>query len=256
MLPTQIEQAFSLSGRVALITGGGSGIGRAIAECFHAAGAHVIIASRNRDNLKTVAGIYQERFDYEQFDVSSSNTAEGLIQKVIQKHQRLDCIVHCAGIHLKAPALETSPEELTSVLQTHLIGAHALSIAAAAPLRKHQGNLLFIASMASYIGLPNVCAYASAKSAILGYVRSLASEWSPHGIRVNAIAPGWIETPMLQRALEADPDRKERILQRTPLKRLGAASEIGWAALYLCSPAASFITGTTLTVDGGASIGF
>jgi gluconate 5-dehydrogenase len=121
--------------------------------------------------------------------------------------------------------------------------------------RKH-GNILFTASMASLFGIPLVAAYSAAKSAHLGLVRSLATEVSPHGVRVNAIAPGWIESAMMLKALNGDPGRSKKILGRTPLNCFGTAEDVGLAAVYLCSPAAKFVTGVTLPVDGGASIGF
>jgi NAD(P)-dependent dehydrogenase (short-subunit alcohol dehydrogenase family) len=106
------------------------------------------------------------------------------------------------------------------------------------------------------MGIPNIVAYTIAKSAYAGLVRSLATELSPSGVRVNAIAPGWIETPMLRQALDSDAGRQRRILERTPMARFGSSSDIGLAAVFLSSPAAAFITGIVLPVDGGASIGF
>jgi gluconate 5-dehydrogenase len=123
-------------------------------------------------------------------------------------------------------------------------------------LHRRRGSILWIASMASLLGLPLVSAYTIAKTGIVGAVRALAAELSPHGVRVNAIAPGWIETPMLRKALDGDSRREARILERTPMGRFGESSDIGWAAVYLCSPAARFTTGVVLPVDGGASIGF
>jgi gluconate 5-dehydrogenase len=142
-------------------------------------------------------------------------------------------------------------------LQTHVSAAHALS-AAALPgmIGRRRGHILFTASMASLIGIPLVVAYSAAKAAYLGMVRSLAVEVAPHGIRVNAIAPGWIDSPMLRQAMANDPARQAKILGRTPMNRFGEADDIGWAAVYLCSPAARFVTGVCLPVDGGASIGF
>jgi NAD(P)-dependent dehydrogenase (short-subunit alcohol dehydrogenase family) len=110
--------------------------------------------------------------------------------------------------------------------------------------------------MASLFGIPKVLAYAAAKSAYLGMVRTLAAEVSEYNVRVNAIAPGWIDSAMMRQALAGDPARRDRILGRTPLKRFGAAEDVGWAAVYLCSPAAKFVTGVILPVDGGVSIGF
>jgi NAD(P)-dependent dehydrogenase (short-subunit alcohol dehydrogenase family) len=123
-------------------------------------------------------------------------------------------------------------------------------------LRRRHGSVIFIASMASLFGIPGVFAYSAAKSACLDMVRALATEVSPSGVRVNAIAPGWIETEMSRQAMAGDPARKRRILARTPLGRFGEPDDIGTAAVYLCSPAAKFVTGAVLPVDGGVSIGF
>jgi gluconate 5-dehydrogenase len=121
---------------------------------------------------------------------------------------------------------------------------------------RKSGSVLFTASMSSLMGLPLIVAYSAAKSAYVGIVRTLASEWGPDGLRVNAIAPGWIASDMLDQALSGDPERKVKILGRTPLKKFGEPEDIGWAAVYLCSPAAKFVTGVVLPVDGGAAIGF
>jgi NAD(P)-dependent dehydrogenase (short-subunit alcohol dehydrogenase family) len=121
--------------------------------------------------------------------------------------------------------------------------------------RKH-GTILFTASMASLFGIPLVVAYASAKSAMLGMVRTLSTELSPHGVRVNAIAPGWIDTDMSRKAFAGDPARRSKIISRTPMAKLGDVSDVGWAAVYLSSPAAKFVTGAVLPIDGGVSMGF
>lgn len=158
---------------------------------------------------------------------------------------------------MKKPALEFSDEEMDLILRTHVHGAFALTReVAAGMLERGKGSILFIASMASYIGLSQVVPYAAGKSAVLGMVRTLANEWSAQGVRVNAIAPGFIETPMVQKALQGDADRRNRVLLRTPMGKLGEPDDIAYAAVYLCSPAAKYVTGTTLVVDGGTSIGF
>ncbi len=123
-------------------------------------------------------------------------------------------------------------------------------------IEKKHGSILFIASAASLFAIPQVVAYSAAKSAIIGMVRVMALEWAPHGIRVNAIAPGWIESPMLKKAFDGDPARAQRVLQRTPMNHLGHPDDIAHAAVYLSSPAAKFVTGTLFPVDGGVSIGF
>jgi gluconate 5-dehydrogenase len=158
---------------------------------------------------------------------------------------------------LKKPAVDTSPDEFQAVLQTHVVAAFALTRAVLPGMTaRGHGNILFTASMTSLFGIPLVVAYSAAKAAYLGMVRSLAAEVSGQGVRVNAVAPGWIESDMLRQALSGDPERAKKVLGRTPMGRLGEPDDIGWAATYLCSPAAKFVTGVVLPVDGGASIGF
>jgi gluconate 5-dehydrogenase len=166
----------------------------------------------------------------------------------------ISILVNNAGVHLKKPAVDTTPTEFGAVLQTHVAAAFSLTRAALPGMieRKH-GTVLFIASMTSLFGIPLVVAYSAAKSAYLGMTRTLAAEVSRHGVRVNAIAPGWIESDMLRQALDGDPARSKKILDRTPMNRFGAVEDIGLAATYLCSPAAKFVTGVVLPVDGGAS---
>ena len=162
-----------------------------------------------------------------------------------------------AGIHLKKPAVDTTHAEFQAVLTTHVVAAHELTRhVAPGMVARRSGSILFTASMASLMGIPLVVAYSAAKSAYVGMVRTLASELSPHGVRVNAVAPGWIETEMARKALVGDPGRVQKIISRTPMARFGQPDDIGWAAVYLTSPAAQFVTGVVLPVDGGASIGF
>jgi NAD(P)-dependent dehydrogenase (short-subunit alcohol dehydrogenase family) len=252
-----MEKPFSLKGEIALITGGGSGLGLGIATCFVKAGARVVLVGRRADVLKAAAKKLGKNALIEAHDVTEMDEAETLIQRVNQRVGPISILVNNAGIHLKKLAVDTTPAEFNSVLQTHVVAAFALTRAVLPGMikRKH-GNVLFTASMASLFGIPYVSAYSAAKSAYLGLVRSLATEVSPHGVRVNAIAPGWIESDMMRKALDTDPARKAKILGRTPMNCFGKAEDIGWAATYLCSPAGRFVTGTVLPVDGGASIGF
>jgi gluconate 5-dehydrogenase len=180
-----------------------------------------------------------------------------LIQRVKKRVGPISILVNNAGIHLKKTAIDTTPAEFNSVLQTRVVAAFSLTRAVLPQMVKQKhGNILFIGSMASLFGIPLVVAYSAAKSAYLGMVRTLATEVSPHGVRVNAIAPGWIESDMMVKALAGDPERSQKILDRTPMNCFGRAEDIGLAATYLCSPAARFVTGVVLPVDGGASIGF
>ena len=253
---TAFPETFSLAGEVALITGGGTGIGRAVAECMHAAGATVVVAGRREGELAATASALGERAHYRVHDVTAFAATPTLVADITSAIGPVTCLVNNAGVHLKKDAVETSVEEFQRVLDTHLLGAHALTAAVGPGMlaRKH-GTILFTASMASIFGIPKVIAYTAAKTAMVGIVKALSTELSPAGIRVNAIAPGWIETDMLRQALAADPAREAKILGRTPMNRFGRTTDIGWAAAFLASPAAAFITGVTLPVDGGASSG-
>lgn len=248
---------FLLENDLALITGGGSGLGLAMAHCLAAAGARVVLAGRGEEKLKQAVGMIGPRADYVAHDVTKLEEAPSLVDKVSQRFGPVTILINNAGIHLKKAAVDTTEEEFLKVLTTHVLGSHALSRAVApSMMQRGGGSILFIASMASLFGIPKVVAYSAAKSAYLGMVRAMATEFSPHGVRVNAIAPGWIETDMTAKAMQGDPARKEKILSRTPMARFGEADDVGFAAVYLCSPAAKFITGVVLPVDGGASIGF
>ena len=250
-------QPFTLEGEVALISGGASGIGLAIAQSLIACGARVVIVGRRAAALAEACGQLGASASSRQYDVTRHSEAPELVADIAANEGAVSLLVNNAGAHLKKPAEEVGEEEFAALLDVHLLGAHALSRAVFPAMRERgAGAIVFIASMASLMGLPRTLAYAAAKSGMLGVVRTLASEWSPHGIRVNAIAPGWIETAMMRRAVENDPARKARILGRTPLGCFGSPEDIGWCAAFLCSPAARFITGACLPVDGGASIGF
>lgn len=252
-----MQKPFSLKGEVALITGGGSGLGLGIATCFVQAGARVVLVGRRADVLKAAAKQLGKNASVEAHDITRLDAAEELIQRVTKRVGPISILVNNAGIHLKKLAVDTTALEFNTVLQTHVVAAFALTRAVLPGMieRKH-GNVLFTASMASLFGIPYVTAYSAAKSAYLGVVRSLATEVSQHGVRVNAIAPGWIESDMMRKALDNDPARKAKILGRTPMNCFGKAEDIGWAATYLCSPAGKFVTGVVLPVDGGVSIGF
>jgi gluconate 5-dehydrogenase len=248
---------FRLEGEIALITGGGTGLGLAIGRCMASAGARVVLAGRRAAVLKQAAATIGPQADFVVCDVTRFKEAPRVVARAEALFGPITILVNNAGVHLKKPALETSEEEFLGVLKTHVLGAHALTRALLPNLLRHRhGSIIFIASMASLFGVPNVFAYSAAKSAYLGMVRSLATEVSPSGVRVNAIAPGWIETDMTRHVMADDPARKRRILARTPLGKFGEPDDIGAAAVYLCAPAAKFVTGAVLPVDGGVSIGF
>jgi gluconate 5-dehydrogenase len=251
------EQAFSLKGRVAVITGGGSGLGFAMAKCLASAEATVAVVGRREETLRQACAEIGERAFAVPFDVTRTAEADVLTGKVLERCQRIDVLINCAGIHIKKPAEEMTMQEFSSVLDIHLNAAFALTRSVIPCMRRQgQGSVIFISSMSGFMGLTKVAAYSAAKTGVLGLVRSLASELSGEGIRFNAIVPGFIETPMFRRAVDGDPERQRKILGRTPMGKFGDPADVGWAALYLASDASKFVTGTSLTVDGGALIGF
>jgi gluconate 5-dehydrogenase len=248
---------FRLDGQTALITGGGTGLGLGMAKCFVASGAKVVLVGRRKEELdKACATIGKTAFAL-QGDVTKLESAPKIIDEAEKLAGPVSILVNNAGVHLKKPSTETSDAEFANVIQTHVFGAFALTREAGRRMvARKSGSILFTASMASLMGIPLVVAYSAAKSAYVGMVRSLATEWGQHGVRVNAIAPGWIASAMLDKALSGDAARKAKILGRTPMNQFGEPDDIGWAAVYLCSPAAKFVTGVVLPVDGGAAIGF
>lgn len=252
-----IMQAYQLTDQLALITGGGSGLGLGIARCLTDCGARVVLTGRRENVLQEAAESLGDSATYVVHDVTDLAANARLVDKIESEHGPLHNLVNNAGVHLKKPAPEITDDEFQTVMATHVNASFSLSRECAKRmLPRGQGHLLFIASMASYLGIPQVAAYSAAKSAHLGMVRALAADLSPSGVRVNAIAPGWIHSEMMHKAVNADPERKHKILSRTPLNRFGDPEDIGWTAAFLCSPAAKFITGVSLPVDGGASIGF
>lgn len=255
--PTTFPQVFSLEGELAVVTGGGTGIGLAIAESMHSAGARVVLVGRREPELAAAAKAMGDGAAYAVHDITATAGSPALVERISREHGTITCLVNNAGRHLKKPAIETTAQEFFEVFNTHILGAHELTrLVVPGMIEQKRGTILFTASMASLFGIPLVVAYASAKSAMLGMVRTLSTELSPHGIRVNAIAPGWIETEMSRKAMEGDPTRRNKIIGRTPMARFGEPADVGWAAVYLASRAAKFVTGSVLPVDGGVAMGF
>lgn len=252
-----ISSPFSLSGQTALITGGASGLGLATAKCLAACGARVVLAGRREKELTTCVAEIGELATAQVMDVTDLASLPSIAEKLGDTHGPIGILVNNAGINLKKPYAETNDEELLRILQTNVIGANALTHALLPQLRANgKGSIVFLSSMAALFGIPQVAAYSISKAALTGAVRALAVDLAGDGIRVNAVAPGWIDTAMSRKAFSGDPVRKEKILARTPLGCLGEPADIGWTIAWLCSPAAKFITGTIIPVDGGVSIGF
>jgi len=243
--------------KVAIVTGGGSGIGFAIAEKFVENKITTIIIGRNDDKLKKAKTQLGNLCKTISFDLNNLAGIPDLIKKILENYSKIDILANNAGINQKKDFTDVTDEEFHKIILTNVEAIFSLSREVSKSMIKNKsGSIINISSMASQYGLPKVIAYSASKGAIESMTRAMAAELSPKGIRVNCIAPGFIATEMSAKALNNDKDRKSRVLARTPMGKLGSPSDIGDAALFLASSSSSFITGIVMPVDGGNSIGF
>lgn len=243
--------------KIAIVTGGGSGIGLAITEKFISAGIETIIVGRDENKLNNAKEKLGELCHPMSCDISDLLSIPTLIENIIKQFGQIDILVNNAGINMKKDFTEVTDEEFQSVITTNLSSVFSMSREVVKHmLTKGSGSIINISSMAAQYGLPRVIAYSASKTAIDGMTRAMAVELSPKGIRINAIAPGFIETAMTAKALNSDPERKQKVFARTPMGFMGQPSDIGDAALFLATDASKYITGIVLPVDGGNSIGF
>lgn len=243
--------------KLAIVTGGGSGIGLAIAEKFVQQGIEVIIAGRDQDKLNAASQKLGPGCHPIVCDVTQLAAIPGFIQGIIDQYGTIDILVNNAGTNMKKDFTEVTDEEFQQVMLTNVTAVFTMTREVVKHMQQQQaGCILNISSMAAQYGIPKVIAYTASKTAIDGMTRAMAVELSPQGIRVNAIAPGFIYSDMTAKALDSDPERKAKVFGRTPMGTMGEAADIGEAAYFLTSDAAKFITGVVLPVDGGNSIGF
>lgn len=243
--------------KIAIVTGGGSGIGLAIAQAFAQQQIFTIIIGRNADKLNDAVATLGAYGQAIVFDLNELDQIPALIDQIVAQHQRIDILVNNAGINLKKDFTEVSNSEFDHIFRTNTSAVFALSREVVKQmLIQGSGNIINISSMAAQYGIPRVIAYTASKAAIDGMTKAMAVELSPKGIRVNSIAPGFIATEMSKKALDSDPARKAKALSRTPMGYLGETADIGAAAVFLASDAAKYITGVILPVDGGNAIGF
>jgi NAD(P)-dependent dehydrogenase (short-subunit alcohol dehydrogenase family) len=243
--------------KVAIITGGASGIGFAIAKIFVQNNIIVVLIGRDKTRLKLACETLGGLADFVGCDLSRISDLPGVVKQIKEKVGRIDILVNNAGTHLKKAIINVTDEEYQKVILTNQTAMFSLTREVTKVMQEQDtGTILNISSMASQYGLPNVIAYTASKAAIEGMTRAMAVELAQYHIRVNCLAPGFIKTNMSTLALEKDPERKKKVLARTPLGRLGKPEEVADAAFFLVSGAASFITGVVLPVDGGNSIGF
>jgi len=248
---------FSLQDQVALVTGAGNGIGRAIAIAFARAGADVAVAGRNPRTLaEVVAEIAAagRRGLPCTVDVRKVPEVRAMVQRVVETFGRLDILVNNAGLTNRTPSLEVKEEEWDAVLETNLKGLFFCAQAAAAHMiPRRRGKIINVASIFGLVGRPERAAYGASKAAAIQLTRTLAVEWAPHNIHVNAIAPGATRTPTRE-VVFGDPAFRQRLVAQYPLGRLADPEDMVGTALFLASDASGFITGQTIVVDGGHTV--
>lgn len=244
---------FDLSGRLAVVVGGTSGIGRAIALGFADAGADVVVTGRRGAMVDEVAGEIEARGRRSlriPADVGDAAAMTDVRQACLETFDRLDIMVYAAGTTKRVPSLEMDEADWHRIIETNLTGMmRACQIFGREMVARRSGRIIAIGSLSSFVGLHEVAAYVASKSGVAGLTRALAVEWAPHGVNVNAIAPGVFRTSLNTALL--DSPRGQEFLQRTPMKRFGQIEELVGAAVFLASDAANFVTGHVLAVDGG-----
>ena len=257
MNAAKLLNPFSLEGKLALITGGGTGIGLGIAKAFIQANATVIITGRRDEVLKNACNELGENAHYLVCDLSILPNIPTLVNTIESKWGFIDILVNNAGIHLKKWAQDTTDAEFANIIQTNLLSVFALTRETAkSMITRKTGAIILISSMAGLFGIDRVSAYGTSKTALIGLMNNLVTEYSKDNVRINCIAPGWIASDMFFNAINADPERKQKITNRIAMPQFGEPEDIGNAAVYLSSPAARYVTGVVLPVDGGAAVNF
>jgi NAD(P)-dependent dehydrogenase (short-subunit alcohol dehydrogenase family) len=252
-----VGDRFSLEGRVALVTGAGRGIGRAIAVALGAAGAAVACAARSRDQVDATAAEITAaggRARVLRLDVTRREQIVAGVAEVAAALGPVDVLVNNAGMTMEKKTTEVTDEDWDAVLATNLSSMFRCARAVApGMIELERGKIINIGSMYGVIGVPRYAAYCASKAAVAGLTRSLAVEWARHGIQVNCLAPGYVNTDIPREAM-ADEKTRALFLSKIPARRIGEPEEVGALAVYLASPASDFMTGQTVYLDGGQTM--
>jgi NAD(P)-dependent dehydrogenase (short-subunit alcohol dehydrogenase family) len=246
--------ALELTGKVAVVVGGTSGIGRAIARGLAEAGADVVPTSRRLEQVEETAREIEQRGRRTLrlvSDVSDRASLERVLDASLAAFGKVDILVNSAGRTKRAPTLNFAEEDWNAIMETNLTGTlRACQVFGRHMLAREYGRIINIASLTTFVAFYEVAAYAASKAAVAALTRSLAIEWGARGVRVNAIAPGVFRTALNQKLLD-ETERGREILRRTPVRRFGQVEELAGVAVFLASDAASFVNGEIITVDGG-----
>ena len=245
---------FRMDGRVAIVTGGTSGIGLAIAKALADAGAKVVVAGRSRERGdEALEALRADGLDadFRSCDVGDASSVSALVEEVVSSHGGLNVMVNSAAINIVKPALDHTPADVDALLTSNVRGAFfCAQEAAKVMVDQGGGKIVLLTSMVAERAVPNQAAYVATKGAVVSLVRALALEWAPHGIQVNALGPQLTKTPMTG-GLFANPEKMAEVHARTPAGRAGVPEDLTGAALFLCSAASDYLTGQHIVVDGG-----